>query len=343
MKITAIRGRPAGPDNAEFLLELIADDGLVGQGPCLAECESAAGILAESILLGEDPRAVSAHWQRLSAAVAAGDDRGNGMRAAAALDIALWDLKARSEGQPLWRSLGGCRPRLPACAVLGASDSADGASAADLGELAAAHGFRAAMLEVLPKQGLSAAQVEAARTALAAAPHRAEILLRLGPEVGRDEALEALRPIEAGQDIACVQAPLSGWGGDGLKALSGEIFAAVSASGLAGPAEGLFAQDGHPGFDMLTIDVAVSGITGSLQISDAAYGYELPVMLAPSTANIAIHLAAALPNLAYLQIDPRTLDSAVSPSIARVEDGRAVTGNEIGIGLAAKPEGRGSR
>ena len=36
--------------------------------------------------------------------------------AISAVDIALWDLKARRFGTPLWRLLGGHDPRLPAYA-----------------------------------------------------------------------------------------------------------------------------------------------------------------------------------------------------------------------------------
>ncbi|WBV41740.1 mandelate racemase/muconate lactonizing enzyme family protein [Pseudoroseomonas cervicalis] len=61
------------------------------------------------LLLGEDPRAVRALWWRMNRhAPAQWVGRGGITHLAiAALDVALWDLKAKAAGQPLWQLLGG--------------------------------------------------------------------------------------------------------------------------------------------------------------------------------------------------------------------------------------------
>ncbi|MGB1356477.1 MAG: mandelate racemase/muconate lactonizing enzyme family protein, partial [Candidatus Puniceispirillaceae bacterium] len=44
---------------------------------------------------------------------------GIGMHAIAAIDVALWDIKGKALGQPIWRLLGGARDRCPVYATFG--------------------------------------------------------------------------------------------------------------------------------------------------------------------------------------------------------------------------------
>lgn len=339
MKITAIRSRPAGQDSAVSLLEVECDQGVVGLGPCHIECIGMAGEIGDRVLLGEDPRAVVAHWSELSALMADGRIPGADMRAAAALDVALWDLKAKLEGQPLWRSLGGSRPRSLAC-IAGVGEAAGpDRIEREFASLASAHGLTAGMIEIGRDPGTEIARVEAMREGLGRLRSGAAILLKVREPISRSEATALIRAIEEHQDVFGIEVALDTWGRDGLRKLSEQILAAVSASSLAGGAQGLFATDGHPGFDMLTIDPAVSGVSGSLQIAEAAYGYEIPVMLAPSFANNAIHMTSAMPNLVCIQIDARALDADTDWNVAQVEDGCAVSGNEPGNGLSSILEG----
>jgi L-alanine-DL-glutamate epimerase-like enolase superfamily enzyme len=64
------------------------------------------------LLIGEDPRRVEHLWQRMWWALHYIGRGGLATFAIAALDIALWDLKGRLAGEPLWRLLGGHSPRV---------------------------------------------------------------------------------------------------------------------------------------------------------------------------------------------------------------------------------------
>jgi L-alanine-DL-glutamate epimerase-like enolase superfamily enzyme len=59
------------------------------------------------LLQGSDETAIEALWQRMWWNVHFVGRGGLAAFAIAAIDIALWDLKARQAGQPLWRLLGG--------------------------------------------------------------------------------------------------------------------------------------------------------------------------------------------------------------------------------------------
>jgi L-alanine-DL-glutamate epimerase-like enolase superfamily enzyme len=67
-----------------------------------------------ALLVGDDPQSTEGVHARLKAA--AGGSAGPGgiyNLALSALDIAVWDLKAKAVDQPLWKLLGGARERVP--------------------------------------------------------------------------------------------------------------------------------------------------------------------------------------------------------------------------------------
>src|SRR5260370_38249964 len=67
-----------------------------------------------ALCVGEDPVRVEAVQQKLKNA--AGGSAGPGgmfTLALAAIDIALWDIRAKSVSLPLWELLGGARDRVP--------------------------------------------------------------------------------------------------------------------------------------------------------------------------------------------------------------------------------------
>jgi len=75
--------------------------------------------VAGPALIGEDPMATERLWEKLYWLLSPRGQTGYASHAIAALDIALWDLKAKALGQPLWRLLGGARSRVPVYATFG--------------------------------------------------------------------------------------------------------------------------------------------------------------------------------------------------------------------------------
>ena len=65
------------------------------------------------LLIGRDAERIEALWQTMWWALHYGGRGGAQALAISAVDIALWDLRARRHGAPLWRLLGGFDPRVP--------------------------------------------------------------------------------------------------------------------------------------------------------------------------------------------------------------------------------------
>lgn len=109
---------PIRYDSREYLIvEVTTEDGLTGIGFGMTRNAPIAAIVDRNItplLLGEDARDNERLWEHVRDANLIIATGGLFMRALSAVDIALWDLKAKALGAPLWRILGGYRTRVPA-------------------------------------------------------------------------------------------------------------------------------------------------------------------------------------------------------------------------------------
>lgn len=97
------------------VVELQTDGGETGVGWCTTAGVGAAaahalivGYLAP-MLIGSDPRNNERIWQQLWMECHAAGPGGITTLALSAIDIAVWDLKAKAAGEPLYRMLGGTR------------------------------------------------------------------------------------------------------------------------------------------------------------------------------------------------------------------------------------------
>ena len=151
---------------------VVTEDGIAGTGVTgrfLGEqvANLLGGAMAEA-LRGADARGIEAIRSDLSARFAARGGIGVFAAALSALDMALWDLRARAAGEPLWRMLGGARPSVPCYATVGLPGY-DEAKLVETCRNAVAAGFRGVkMLVAAAGRGVEedAARVRAVRAAI---------------------------------------------------------------------------------------------------------------------------------------------------------------------------------
>lgn len=105
------------------LVRIDTDDGRTGWGmTAITEEEvvaEAVNSVAAPALIGEDARHTERLWHQLYWLLSPRGQTGYASHAIAAVDIALWDLKAKALGEPVWRLLGGARDRVPVYATFG--------------------------------------------------------------------------------------------------------------------------------------------------------------------------------------------------------------------------------
>ena len=106
-----------------LLVEVETDDGLVGLGEAahfggpLSSTQAVIEGELRAHLVGEDPRDVERLWEQMHQRAYKHARGGILIAAMSGIDIALWDLRGKMAGMPLWRLLGGYRRRVPAYAT----------------------------------------------------------------------------------------------------------------------------------------------------------------------------------------------------------------------------------
>ena len=122
MKITGVRTqlyeieltRPIGDANsptgckrvASLAVFIDSDEGVTGLSLGSPGARGQIHGMVENLLLGRDPRGVRGLWKRMVDHVFKGGNRGSAGDALSAIDVALWDLKAKANDEPLWKTLG---------------------------------------------------------------------------------------------------------------------------------------------------------------------------------------------------------------------------------------------
>jgi D-arabinonate dehydratase/D-galactarolactone cycloisomerase len=94
------------------IVRITTDDGLVGFGECMTRFAPAAlkSIIEElaPLVIGTNPLQPEYTWEIMYASMMnRGHNRGFFIEAMSGIDIALWDLRAKAFGQPLYMFLGG--------------------------------------------------------------------------------------------------------------------------------------------------------------------------------------------------------------------------------------------
>src|SRR3982751_1681334 len=98
-------------------LKLRTDDGIEGLGvtyfggALTRSLRHAVDELAP-LIIGDDPRRIEAIARKLRDAAGSSGPAGILMMAMSAIDVALWDIKGKALGLPLWQLLGGGRDRI---------------------------------------------------------------------------------------------------------------------------------------------------------------------------------------------------------------------------------------
>ncbi len=130
MKITKIRLYPLPP--RWLFLAIETDEGIVGWGEPVIEgrARTVATAVEElsGYLIGRDPRQINDLWQTM---YRGGFYRGGPilMSALAGIDQALWDIKGKDLGKPVYELLGGtCRDKMKTYSWVGGDDPEDESS-----------------------------------------------------------------------------------------------------------------------------------------------------------------------------------------------------------------------
>ena len=336
MKLTGVtvishgRASPA----ASCSVELHTDAGLTGIAITAQRNRSTVENLFKSLLPGQDPRTVTGLWEKMQQV------RGARAEARAALDLALWDLKAKANQEPLWKTLGGARPRANAHAASASALPSDRALAQWTETMMRTHGFRGAQLQLTGDGKRDTWRLGLVREAMAAVTRSPALMVRMGANASTGEVLRRVRKLERTFDVTWVENAAPDREASALKRVSDGIYGAVCAGGRLERLGDFLVCLRRRAVDVIQLDPGRLGITGALQVADAAFGYELPVTLCALPGNVHVHAAGVMPTLMSVEILEPAPGNAAFTTDVRIEQGWAMAGDLPGNGIVPARRGR---
>lgn len=248
--------------------------------------------------------------------------------ARAAIDVAVWDVKARARGLPLFRMLGGARDRVPAYDTEGGWLNLRLEELVENAVASAAKGFRGIKIKVGSENAMDdVRRVEAVRTAV-------------GPDLKlMVDANQAWRPGEAIRrakqlepfDLFWLEEPIVATDISGHTALRQHTSIPVAVGETVYSKE-CFAEYLRTGAaSILQPDAArIGGITEWLKVAGMAESFQTPV--APHfLMELQVHLAAAVPNAIFVENIPQ-LAPVIHEQLV-LEGGCFVAPNRPGHGI----------
>jgi len=280
------------------------------------------------MLAGREAERIEEIWQAMWWALHYGGRGGAQVLAISAVDIALWDLRARRQGAPLWRVLGGFDPQVPCYAggidldftleaLLRQTDEnlKRGFRAIkmkvgrpvlheDVGRVRAMRQHLGAEFPLMVDANMRWSVDDAIRAARALAPF-APVWLE-EPTIPDDVPGHARIVREGGLPIAA---------GENLRTLH-EFRALIAAGGVT-----------YPEPDVTNC----GGVTVFMKICHLAEAFNLPVT-SHGAHDLTVHLLAAAPNRSYLEAHGFGLDRFIAEPLV-IRDGLAIAPDRPGHGL----------
>ena len=285
------------------------------------------------VIEGKDPRGVTGLWKEMVDWVHKGNNEGEINGAISAIDVALWDLKAKINDEPLWQTLGAREGRAKAYASdIGYNLPDDELHAfysrmADMGIDGGKIKIGLNMTDDLRRIGIM-------NDAFRKVKNRPYLMIDTNEYWSPKQAIRYINQIEEHFDIFWAEEPARRWDYDGLRQVSRGISAAVASGENLNDVGQMYPLISQQAIDVANVGVGHSGITGARQVANMCYAYELPVTMMNCPANFMAHLAAALPNHNMMEIVDPGREDAFESWDNHIEDGWIVIGNTPGLGIS---------
>jgi L-alanine-DL-glutamate epimerase-like enolase superfamily enzyme len=317
-----------------IFVELASDDGNTGVGYAYTIGTGGGAVLSMlrqhllRRLIGRDAREVEALWVDQFASTRATTVGAITSLALAAVDTALWDLRCRRAGEPLWRLAGGYRRKVPLYDTeggwlhLSTDELVRGALASQ------AAGWRGIKLKIgKPRAHEDVERLTAVREAVGP---DLDIMVDANQSMTSAEAIRRAAAF-ANLDLCWFEEPLPADDISGHRRLAASTSIPI-AVGESMYSVGQFREYLAAGAaSIVQVDVArVGGITPWLKVAHLAEAFNVSVC-PHFLMELHVSLTAAVPNGAYVEHIPQL--RAITAAEMVVVDGYAVAPDTPGLGI----------
>lgn len=315
-------------------VRLVDSDGVTGSGYTVlhegqgASVAKIADLPFREVLFGADPDRIEWLWRQMYRGHHYAGRGGPVAFAMAAVDVALWDMKGRRLGTPLWRLLGGYDPKVRAYAgnidlnfpvdrlLEGASSSVE-------------EGFHSVKMRLgRPTLAEDVARVEAMRNHL---PDDIELMADANEAWRVDETMRAMAMLKP-FDLVWLEEPIAPDNIEGYARLRAAGHVPIAAGENLHTLAEFTALIRAGGVDFPEPDLTTcGGITPFMKIAKLAEAHGLPV-ISHGAHDLHVHLLAASPNAAYLEWHAFGLDRFMADPLT-VQNGFATAPERSGHGI----------
>ena len=317
-------------------LKMRTDDGIEGIGYAGFTSGLMRKALKESVdalaeqAVGDDPMRVEAVNSKLLSLGGAGAPAGLVTRAAAAIDVALWDIRGKALGQPVHRLLGGFRDRgVPTYASGHLWRTYDLEALAETGARLVERGFKAMKFRM---GGEDSPAKEVARMRVMREAVGEEIKLMVDINQGWDvnQAIAIGREM-AGYNLFWLEDPIDHQDYQGLARIADALDTPIASGEYHYGIPPFRHMLEYRSIDIVMVDLLrAGGLTRWMKIAHLAEAFNLPVVSHLATEILA-HAVAAVPNGLTVEHMPWTFPQF--EAVPSVEDGELVLPQTPGLGL----------
>ncbi len=293
----------------------------------------------KELILGEDPFETAKIWNKLYTGNLYGGRRGVGFHAISGIDIALWDIKGKALGLPVWKLLGGGFHDSLQCYA----SSLWGPTPADTRDLARRYvdrGFSAVKFGWDPMGRDEATDIALVREARAGLGDEAELLVDAGLAWDAKTAIRRARSFEEHR-IFWLEEPLMPDDYEGYRRLSEAVDTRIAAGEEESSRASFLDLMDRGKIDVVQVDLTRNGgFTEAVKIASLAQDRGLRVANHGFTTYInvaaALHFLNSIPNaliVEYVAEEQTTLRDFVTKQRIEARDGMLAIPQEPGLGV----------
>lgn len=296
------------------------------------------------LVIGQDPFETEKIWHRMYTGNIYGGRRGVGFHAMSGIDIALWDIKGKALGLPIWKLLGGGfhnRIRCYASSLWGPTPAVTRALARRYVD----QGFNAVKFGWEPMgqdEATDVALVREARRGLGDGP---DLLVDAGLVWDAKTAIRRVRAFEEHR-IFWLEEPLMPDDYAGYRRLSEAVDTRIAAGEEESNRASFLELMDRGKVDVVQVDLTrVGGFTEAMKIASLAQDRGLKVANHGFTTYInvaaALHFLNSIPNTLiteYVAEEETTLRDRLTKQSIRARDGMLAVPQEPGLGIELDDE-----
>lgn len=281
------------------------------------------------VLIGEDADCIEAIWHKLEFTTHATTIGVISALAMAAIDTALWDLRAKKQNLPLWKLAGGAKDRCPLYTTEGGWLHIDKQALVEDALAAKEKGFSGSKVKIgKPHGSEDYDRLAAMRLALG---DGFEIMTDCNQGFTVDEVIRRASRLKE-LDLAWIEEPLPADDLDGHIRLSRSTPTPIAVGESIYSIRHFREYMQKGACSIVQVDVArIGGITPWLKVAHAAEAFDIPVC-PHFLMELHVSLTCAVPNGKYIEYIPQ-LDDLTTKGLEIVK-GQALAPNEPGIGIS---------